>query len=256
MSSDNPFSAQAQKCASKGLPDLSCRAAVSELMDGSCLYQDFRQCLRDLAQVNRVTLAYRPTLQWLEQFVHLPSPESPLHIMDVGCGAGDMLRRIERWAAQRQLPVRLTGLDMNPFAIRAAREFTSADSEIQWIVGEADSPETATEPIDLVISSLFTHHLADDEIVRFLTWMERVTHYGWFINDLYRSQKYYLGFKALAVAARWHHFVRHDGPISILRSFLPVEWKRYAEASGLSSASIRIDNHWPARLCVARIKQP
>jgi SAM-dependent methyltransferase len=255
MSFEKPLSERAQKCALKGLPKLPYRAALSELMDGPCLYQDFRQCLHDLAQVNRVSLAYRPTLQWLEQFVHLRSPEHPLHIVDVGCGGGDMLRRIERWAAQRQLPVRLTGLDMNPFAIRAAHEATPTNSEIQWIVGEAGSMDTAAESIDLVISSLFTHHLADDEIIRFLMWMERVTHHGWFINDLYRSQASYFGFKALAQAAGWHRFVRHDGPISILRSFLPAEWKRYAEASGLSPASIRIDNRWPGRLCVARTKQ-
>src|ERR1700679_3818958 len=157
----------AQKCGWNGVPEVSCRADLTELMDGPGCYDEFRQCLHDLAQVNRATLAHRPTLQWLEQFVHLPSPGYPLHIMDVGCGGGDMLRRIERWAAQRRLPVRLTGVDMNPFAICAAREFTPAGSEIRWIVEKADSPETATEPIDLVISSLFTHHLADDEIVRF-----------------------------------------------------------------------------------------
>ena len=246
----------AQKCCWNGVPKLSGRAHLSELMDGPSCYDEFRQCLHDLAQVNRVTLAYRPTLQWLEQFVHLPSREYPLHIMDVGCGGGDMLRRIERWAAQRQLPVRLTGVDMNPFAICAAREFTSAGSEIQWIVGKTDSPETATEPIDLVISSLFTHHLADDEIVRFLSWMERVARHGWFINDLYRSRTSYFAFKVLSLAARWHRFVRHDGPISILRSFLPAEWKRYAGAAGLSPGSIRMDFRRPARLCVARIKQP
>jgi SAM-dependent methyltransferase len=255
MSCENPSSERAQNFEWKGPPDLSCRAALSEMMDGSCIYPDFRQCLHDLAQVNRTVFAYRPTLQWLEQFVHLSLPAQPLHIVDVGCGGGDMLRRIERWAAQRRLPVRLTGLDMNPFAIRAAREFTPAKSEIQWIVGEAGSLESGAEPIDVVISSLFTHHLADDEIVRFLIWMEGVAHYGWFINDLYRSRTSYLGFKALALAARWHRFVRHDGPVSILRSFLPAEWQRYAEASGLLPGSIRIDNRWPARLCVARMKQ-
>jgi SAM-dependent methyltransferase len=256
MSSENPLSGRAQKSVWMGLPDLSRRAVVSELMDGACSYQDFRQCLHDLAQVNRVSLGYRPTLQWLEQIVHLSFPAHPLHIVDVGCGGGDMLRRIERWAAKWRIPVRLTGMDMNPFAIRAAREFTPANSEIQWIVGEAGSLETAAEPIDLVISSLFTHHLADDELIRFLMWMERVTRQGWFINDLYRSQAYYFGFKALALAARWHRFVRNDGPISFLRSFLPAEWERYAKASGLSPISIRIDNRWPARLCVARSKQP
>lgn len=236
--------------------DFRRRAQLSEWMDEPCSYSDLRQCLHDLAQVNRIAIAYRPTLQWLEQVVRAWGGRHPLHIVDVGCGGGDMLRRIERWAVRERMAVRLTGVDSNPLAVRVAREFTPIDSRIRWIAGEMDSIGTAYEPIDLVISSLFTHHLADDQIVRFLAWMERVTRRGWFINDLYRSRISYFGFKTIAMAARWHHFVRHDGPVSIRRAFLPAEWRRFAEASGLPTGSVHIDVRWPGRLCVARIKKP
>ena len=146
-----------------------------------------------------------------------------------------MLRRIEDWAVRERIAVRLTGIDLNPLAVRAAREFTPTESRIRWIVGEMESIDTLNDPIDLVISSLFTHHLADDAIVRFLAWMERVARLGWFINDLYRSRISYFGFKSMAMVARWHRFVRHDGPVSIRRAFLPAEWERYAEASGLDT---------------------
>jgi SAM-dependent methyltransferase len=235
-------------------PDFSRRSDLSELMDSPCSYEDLRKCLRDLACVNRVTFAYRPTLRWLEQLSGLPNGERPLHIVDVGCGGGDMLRYIERWAERKHIAIRLTGIDRNPDAIRAAQEFTHADSAIRWIVGEAYSFDSEAEPVDLVISSLFTHHLSDEGILRFLGWMERVACRGWFVNDLYRNRVSYLGFKILAWAARWHRFVRHDGPVSICRAFLPNEWRRYAEESGLSPDSIRIDVRWPARLCVARVR--
>ena len=232
------------------------RAQLSEWMDEPCSYSDLRECLHDLAQVNRITLAYRPTLQWLEQAAQRSHQRRPLHIVDVGCGGGDMLRRIEDWAVRKRIPVRLTGIDLNPLAVQVAREFAPIDSRIRWIVGEMDSIDTAYDPIDLVISSLFAHHLADDEILRFLSWMERVARRGWFINDLYRTRVSYFGFKTMALAARWHHFVRHDGPVSIRRAFLPAEWKRYAEASGLPAGSVDIDIRWPARVCVARMKKP
>jgi len=235
--------------------DLSRRARLSELMDEPCSYHDLRACLKDLAEVNRTTVAYRPTLQWLEQFARSPFQERSLHIVDIGCGGGDMLRQIERWAMRRQIAVKLTGIDLNPYAVRAAREFTAAGSRIRWIIGDAYSIDTTAESIDLVISSLFTHHLEDQEILRYLTWMDRVAQRGWFISDLRRSWPSYFGFKALAMAVDWHLFIRHDGPISIRRAFRLAEWRQYIEASGLPRHSIRIDAHWPGRISVSRKKR-
>ena len=232
--------------------DFSRRADLSELLDEPCSYKDLRGCLRDLEQVNRVSFGYRPTLEWLEQFV--PKPNQPLHIVDVGCGGGDMLRRIENWAVRKRVAVKLTGVDLNPHAIRAAREFTRAESRIEWIAGEAYSLNPDSGPIDVVISALFTHHLTDDEIVRFIGWMERVARQGWFINDLYRSQTPYTWFKVLAAAMRWHRFVRHDGPVSFQRAFLPDEWKHYAQQAGLSAQDVSITTVRPGRLCVGRVK--
>lgn len=226
------------------------RAQLSEWMDEPCSYEEFRACLRDLMQVNRMVLAYRPTFRWLEQFA--ARARRPLHIVDVGSGAGDMLRRIEAWAREKQIVVRLTGIDMNPHAARAAREFTGSGSRIEWITGEAS--QVAPEGIDLVISSLLTHHLTDDEVVRFLQWMERTAVRGWFINDLHRTRHTYLGFKLLARVMRWHRFVRHDGPVSILRSFRREDWQRYAQQAGLATCGLQMEDAWPGRLCVARVK--
>jgi SAM-dependent methyltransferase len=213
-----------------------------------------RACLHDLAEANRVTFAYRATLRWLGQFASSANAETPLHLIDIGCGGGDMLRTIERWAALKQIPLRLTGIDTNPDCIRAAAEFTPPESKIQWVTGSAYTFDAFFQPVDLVISSLFTHHLQNDEILRFLRWMEQTARRGWFINDLYRNPVAYFGFKALSAAAAWHRFVRHDGPVSIRRGFLPREWRAYLKDSGFSAASFRIESHWPARLCVARVK--
>lgn len=232
--------------------DFSQRANLSELMDGPCSYEDLRNCLRDLEQINRVSFGYRPTLRWLEQFVS--ERNHPLHIVDVGCGGGDMLRRIEGWAARKGLAVRLTGVDLNSSAIRAAREFTPAISRIEWITGDAYSLDSSAGGIDVVISSLFTHHLTDDEIVRFIQWMEHVSRRGWFINDLCRSRNSYFWFKVLAAAMRWHRFVQHDGPVSFRRAFVPDEWKAYTQRAGLAEQEVFIEPVRPARLCLERVK--
>lgn len=227
------------------------RARLSELMDEPCTYTEFRACLRDLVKVNRTVFSYRPTLQWLEQFGS--STNAPLHIVDVGSGAGDMLRRIESWARRKGLSVRLTGIDRNPFAARAAREFSAPHSRINWVSCDAFTYHPDAE-IDVVISSLFTHHLPDREIIRFLNWMEQVSVRGWFVNDLRRAQTPYYAFKLLATTMRWHRFVQHDGPVSIRRSFTPRDWQRYTTEAALDPNTVQIFDVWPARLCVARVK--
>jgi 2-polyprenyl-3-methyl-5-hydroxy-6-metoxy-1,4-benzoquinol methylase len=235
-------------------PDFSRRAELDELMDGPCSYEDLRACLRDIARVNTLTMAYRPTMQWLEGLVRSASLSGPLRVVDVGCGYGDMLRRIERWAARRGLAIELTGVDLNANAVRAAREATAAESGIKWIIGDVYSCAEAAEA-DVVISSLLAHHLEEGEIVSFLRWMEGTARVGWFVNDLHRQAVPYYEFRAVAMAARWHRFVRHDGPVSIRRSFVTEDWRRLCEAAGLDLRAVTIEEYRPARLCVVRVKQ-
>jgi SAM-dependent methyltransferase len=228
------------------------RAQLTELMDEPCSYAEFRDCLRDLMRVNRTVFTYRPTLEWLEQF--WGSAHEPLHIVDVGCGAGDMLRRIERRARERKVAVRLTGVDRNPYAAQAAREFGGQDSAIEWVTCDAYAYRPAAK-IDLVISSLFAHHLSDEEIVEFLRWMELVAERGWFVNDLRRGRAPYYAFILLSKAMRWHRFVKHDGPVSVRRSFSPEDWQATVHSAGFSARAVDIFCKRPGRLCVSRVNR-
>ena len=234
--------------------DLSQRADLIEMMDQPCSYEELRGCLHDIARVNRLTFAYRPTLSWMDELIAAhPSPMQPLRVVDVGCGDGDMLRRIDAWAAKRGVPVALTGIDLNPNAIRAAREATPRAQRIQWIVGDALS-NAAMGDIDVVICSLLTHHLTDPQIVQFLQWTERTTRRGWFVNDLHRKAVPYHLFRLWAPFTTWHPFVKNDGAVSIRRSFVVEDWKRLCAAAGLDAKAVSISEYRPARLCVGRIK--
>ena len=228
--------------------DFSERADLSELMDGPCSYEEFRACLVSLRRSNRLTFNYRPTMLWLNRF---RAVRRPLHILDVGSGGGDMLRRIERWAAEYGVPVTLTGIDLNPYATRAAREFTPAASRVRWMTGDVFS--ALTERPDVVLCSLLTHHLPEREIVRLLRWMEETATVGWFINDLHRDAVPYYFYVWFSRVMRLHRFVQHDGPVSIRRAFRRGDWDRMlavAELTGKAEAyGVR-----PARLCVSRVK--
>lgn len=224
------------------------------MMDQPCSYEELRACLRDIARVDRLTFAHRPTLSWLEALIRTrPPTAAPLRIADVGCGDGDMLRQIDAWAAKRRIAVTLTGIDLNPDAIRAAREATPPARRIEFIVGDALS-DAVPGGLDIILSSLLTHHLTDQQIVQFLVWMERTAQQGWFINDLHRQKVPYHLFRLLARFTNWHRFVKNDGAVSIRRSFLVEDWQHLCASAGLTPSSVAIREYRPARLCVGRVQ--
>ncbi len=232
------------------MPDFSKRAQLTELMDEPCSREELRACLRDIARLNRWLMASRPLLCWLDAVVAAPGAQipdqipdkEPLRILDVGCGYGDGLRQIEQWAKIRGLAVELTGLDASP-----------AESRIRWIGADvfAYAPE---KPVHLVVSSLFTHHLDEADVVRFLEWMERHAVLGWFISDLSRAAIPYHFFQFFAKVAGLHAFVQHDGAASIARAFVREDWQRMCAEAGLHNGAVSIRGARPARLCIERRK--
>ena len=232
--------------------DFRHRAELTELMDEPCSRSELRACLRDLSRLNRWFLAYRPILNWLAKVAPLGSAQ-PLHIIDVGCGYGDSLRRIERWARKNAVAVELTGLDLNPDAIAIAAEVTPSTSAIRWVASDVFfwQPDM---PIHFIISSLFAHHLAEPDLIRFVRWMDLNAELGWFVNDLSRAAVPYHLLRIFSKLAGLHRFVQHDGPVSIARSFVPDDWRRMCAAAGLDPLAISIQPVFPARLCVSRSK--
>ena len=231
--------------------DFSRRAQMLEMMDDPTVdFETWRACLVDLAKVNRTTLAYRPTLNFLNR-IHdggLWPKDRPAVVLDVGSGYADTLRKIGRWAKARSLDVRLQALDLNPWSERAA-ERAPGSAGIQFLT---ENLFDHREGADIVLSSLFTHHLDDMEVVRFLEWQEANARIGWFVNDLERHPFSYYGFSLLARVMRWHRFVVHDGPVSIRRAFQPQDWTVLLAKAGVHQA--RIEAWFPFRLCVSRVR--
>ena len=226
------------------------RAIADELMDADDLDPDtYAAVVGDLATVNVVTMAARPTFAFLRRVLERPTG-APLRVLDVGFGDGDMLRRIARWAALRGNAVELVGVDLNPRSERAARAHTPPDMAIRWVTG--DYAELASEPWDCVISSLVAHHMSHAQLVDFLRFMDAHAKVGWLINDLHRHRFAHAGFPLLATLAGWHHIVRHDGTLSIARSYRPAEWPPILAEAGIAGA--RVMRVFPFRLCVEKHK--
>lgn len=223
---------------------------LPEWLDEPRTRDDLRAYMKSLRHVNTLTLGSRPTLKWLEQVLRADNAR-PLRIVDVGCGCGDLLRRIERWAEQRGFAVELTGIDLSAGTVEVAREFTSKQSRIQWVVGDAFSYAGS---FDVAISALLTHHLEEPQIVTFLAWMEAHARLGWHVNDLCRERTPYRLFGLAGCALRWHRQVRHDGPVSFRRSFREADWLRMLASAGVASNDVHLRRWTPGRLCLGRIK--
>jgi 2-polyprenyl-3-methyl-5-hydroxy-6-metoxy-1,4-benzoquinol methylase len=220
--------------------NLSCRSTQQERMDTDCVdFADYSRCLRDLSRVNTVTLTHRPMLGWLAE-----RATAGFSLLDVACGHGDALRKIRA----RYPDARLTGIDLNPWAIRAAREASGAG--IEFVNGDAFDYRPS-EKFDFIITSQFTHHLTDEAVVGFLAWLQENAARGWFVGDLHRHAIPYYGFPVLARFLFWHRFVREDGQISIARAFVRAEWEALLRRAGLSEQQAVIAWYIPFRLCVA-----
>jgi SAM-dependent methyltransferase len=224
--------------------------------DPSVSFDEFQACLVDLARVNVLTLAHRPTLRFLDRLLpHARALGRPIEIVDVGSGYGDLLRQIAEWARRRRITVSLTGVDRNPWARRAAIEATPSELGIEWVTADAFAYAPA-RGVDIVVSSCLTHHLSDARVVRFLGWLEANARLGWFVNDLHRHPLPYHVFTWFAGFARFHHFVRHDGPVSIARAFVAADWHRMLAAAGIEQSKAEVRWMFPFRLTVTRCKEP
>lgn len=224
------------------------RSHATELMDDPALPEStFREVLKDLARVNRVTLAHRPTLRFLRRALR---GRDSFALLDVGFGDGDMLRAIARWAQKRGLRAELTGIDLNANS-KAVAEAKPSALPIRYMTG--DYARLTGRRFDCIISCLVAHHMSRGELVAFLRFMEAEARVGWFVNDLHRLAISYLSYPWLARLMRVHRIVREDGRTSIARSFRPAEWSDLLLSAGIASA--HVERRFPFRLCVEQLRE-
>ncbi len=188
----------------------------------------FDEALDGLALINRLSLAARPVLRFLD-LVAARHPGRVLRVLDVGAGGGDMLVRIAAWGRARGVAVELTGLDLSPWA---ARHAAAKGVPARWITADLFDVE---EQYDVVLCSLFAHHLDDATLVRFLQWLEVRARLGWLISDLHRHWLPW-GFVWAAVRVlRLDPMCVHDSTVSIARGFTRADWQAALAAAGVDA---------------------
>jgi SAM-dependent methyltransferase len=210
--------------------------------------EEYEGGLAELRLVNRIlgdASALRRTLLKEIERAGLQS----FSILDVGAGSGELLRVAAGWARRGGREARLVGLELNARSAQAIIEESRAFPSIRSVRGDALRLPFDDGRFDYVISSLFTHHLTDEGVIRALRELSRVARRRILIIDLHRHPLAYFLYTTVGRLLLHNRLVREDGALSILRSFRPAELRRLALMAGLRN--IKVERRFPFRLVLS-----
>ena len=212
-----------------------------------------RIALRDLDRINRMSLSAASIVRAIRRVVsdlsHRDRLKGPLRVLDVGCGGGGTTRAVAARLARSGIVAEVSGCDMSAEAISAATRMAAS------CAGKHRRPDFFTLEVgrdaipsdyDVIISSLFLHHLPTPLVRDFLREAADACARGLVINDLRRSAAAYRFTRWGTRVVSRSPVVHHDGPVSVEAAFTLDEARDFAREVGLAGAVIR--KSFPFRL--------
>ena len=137
--------------------------------------------------------------------------------------------------------------DAHPQMVELARRACAGWPQITVERADVLSLPYADRSFDGATLAMTLHHLEGDDAVRSLRELVRVSRRAVVVSDLERSLLNWLGALALgATVWRGNRLTRHDGPLSVRRSFTARELERLAHDAGFAGA--RVYRHVPFRV--------
>lgn len=207
--------------------------------------EEYDRFLHDIRLVNRFAGDNRALKKTLLREIEKKDLKE-FSVLDIGAGSGELLRTIAKFARNQKRETKLYGLELNTRSADAILEESKNFAEIKAVQSNALNLPFADKSFDYAICSLFTHHLSDENVIKTLAEMARVSRRQIFVIDLHRHRTAYIFYKIFCVAFRISELVRHDGSLSILKSFKPYELKVFGEKADLKNVSVK--RHFPFRL--------
>lgn len=200
--------------------------------------EEMRKTLDELEIINTRLGGYKVVLNALDQLATRHKGRT-LHIADIGCGGGDTLKNMARWAKHQKVPVLLTGIDANDYIVQYARKECQGYPNIEVKQFDVFSEGFAREAYDITVCSLFCHHFTDKQLVRMFRQLYQQSRLGVIINDLHRHWFAYYSIKYITALFSNSVLVRNDAPLSVSRAFKRDEIQQLVKQAGISKYSLR-----------------
>lgn len=198
--------------------------------------QELRRALAELARINRIFGGTRIVLRYLRPW--LSRLRRPIRVLDVGTGFADLPRAIVGWARRKGVALSIEALDHHA-EIRALATQACADyPEIRIRAGDALGLSYPDQSFDVAFASQILHHMEGEEPIRLLHELRRVARHGVLVSDLRRGTWPCLVTSATLHLASGSPLIRHDGPLSIRRGFVPAEMLALADAAGWTTPQV------------------
>lgn len=215
------------------------RSTAPEKMDEPGLPEgDIRRALRDIDRINRWLGGYKLVFDALKSIPAVRARRE-VTVMDLGCGSGDILRAVARWAAKTSRPMRLIGVDMNPTMTRLAGNRCILQENVSFRNVDVFDDVLLNDNPDVVMSTLFVHHFDREMLIRLLRRMTALATQAVIINDPDRSVIPYYSIKWLTRLFSRSYLVHYDAPLSVARALTRREWQDVLQAAGITTYRIR-----------------
>ena len=224
---------------------LARRCRQPELMDRPGL--DPREHRRALDSLGRSHVVSRSAATiWRSVREVVPGDGRPLRVLDLACGGGQVLVGLARRGVRAGVRLEARGLDRSPVALEYARAL-AARAGVRDVTSAA--LDVACQPLpegfDVLVCSLFLHHLDDDGAVALLRRMREATRRLVVVSDLRRTRLGHLYARVGCRLLSRSHVFHVDGPRSVEAAFTDDEVRDLAGCAGL--AGTRVVRRWPQR---------
>ena len=218
-----------------------------EILDNPAVDPELmRRSMRDVERANILFGGRRAALA--ELTLALKQVSANATMLDVGTGRGDIPTAAVTMARAMGVNLRTIGLDVSLPLVAGVQ-----NGNHHVVRGDALSLPFEDKSVDIVLGSQILHHFTEESAVSMILEMNRVARSRVVISDLRRSFIAAAGLWLGSFPLRFHPVSRHDGVVSVMRGFLPIELADLVErATGQRPAvarrlGFRVTTSWTPR---------
>ncbi len=195
------------------------RSIEIEIMDDLDMSGDLLiNSLDQLATVNKWLGGNKITLDGLEILLGKHTKDKTISIVDLGCGNGDMLRKVAEYGRKNGYQFKLLGIDANQATIDYANQLSTNFPEITFSKEDVLAENFEVHTYDIAMCTLFLHHFENAVALNLIQTLLKNAKIGVLVNDLHRHWMAYYLFKLVTLGVK-NKMTKEDGLTSILKAF-------------------------------------